>query len=116
MKEYIVSPLSPDQILTLSMVATAAIVLMWLCFWVIVARQKEKAISVLRSNSFFRTITVIGVIAATTVLSLGGRVEGQLTAAILSGIVGYVLGSHSIKDREYSKNTTERPSLDEKQP
>ncbi len=35
----------------------------------------------------------MGVIAATVVLSLADRIKGELTAAILSGIVGYVLGS-----------------------
>jgi tetrahydromethanopterin S-methyltransferase subunit C len=39
----------------------------------------------------------MGVIAATVVLSLAGRLEGNLTAAILSGIVGYVLGQLSGK-------------------
>jgi tetrahydromethanopterin S-methyltransferase subunit C len=34
----------------------------------------------------------MGVIAATVVLSLAGRLEGNIAGAILSGIVGYVLG------------------------
>lgn len=37
----------------------------------------------------------MGVIAATVVLSLAGRLEGNTTGAILSGIVGYVLGQLS---------------------
>jgi hypothetical protein len=50
------------------------------------------AYEILQSQSFFRTVAVMGVIAATVVLSLAGRLEGNITGAILSGIVGYVLG------------------------
>jgi hypothetical protein len=52
---------------------------------------------ILRSPSFFKTVTVMGVIAATVVLSLAGRLEGNITGAILSGIAGYVLGQLSSK-------------------
>lgn len=37
----------------------------------------------------------MGVIAATVVLSLAGRLDGNITGAILSGIVGYVFGQLS---------------------
>jgi hypothetical protein len=43
--------------------------------------------------NFLKTATVAGAIAATTVLSLAQILEGQVAAAILSGIVGYVLGT-----------------------
>jgi hypothetical protein len=46
----------------------------------------------------------MGVIAATVVLSLADRIKGELTAAILSGIVGYVLGSIAHKAREASRD------------
>ena len=70
---------------------------MWLVFWLSVARSKESVHEILASPGFFRTVTVMGVVAATVVLSLAGRLEGNITGAILSGIVGYVLGQLSSK-------------------
>ena len=45
----------------------------------------------------------MGVIAATVVLSLAGRLEGNLTGAILSGIVGYVLGQISARGHGHTE-------------
>jgi hypothetical protein len=84
-----------DQIMVLAWLATVAIVLMWIGFWAVVLWQGEKVSAVMFNPSFFKTVAVIGVIAATTVLSLAQRLEGNFTGAILSGTVGYVLGSLS---------------------
>ncbi len=56
--------ITPEQILWLSILATAGLVLMWGLFWLA---------EVLLSPAFFRTVAVMGVIAATVVLSLAGR-------------------------------------------
>ena len=88
-------PLSPQYIAGLSILATSGLVLMWAVFWRAVAQTKESVREILLSSGFFRTIVVMGVIAATVVLSLAGRLEGNFTGAILSGIVGYVLGQLS---------------------
>lgn len=79
----------------LSVLATVGLVVMWWVFWSAIGRTKENVHDVLMSPSFFRVVTVMGVIAATVVLSLAGRMEGNITGAILSGIVGYVLGQIS---------------------
>jgi hypothetical protein len=84
--------LSPQYIAGLSVLATGGLVLMWAVFWRAVAQGKESVREILLSAGFFRTVAVMGVIAATVVLSLAGRLEGNITGAILSGIVGYVLG------------------------
>jgi hypothetical protein len=84
--------LPEDKIFELSIVATAAIASMWGIFWLAVILSKERIIDILVNQAFFRTVTVIGVIAATAVLSLAGKLEGSVTGAILSGIAGYVLG------------------------
>jgi predicted cation transporter len=102
--------LSAEQILCLSWIATIGIVVMLTVFWLVVYKQHDKAITILRSNAFFRTVTVVGFIAATSVLSLSGIIEGHLAAAILSGIAGFILGSHSTKVKEHSKNSTETSS------
>ena len=91
--------LSPEYIVWLSVLATAGLVLMWAAFWFAIVRAKESVHEVLLSAGFFRTVTVMGVIAATVVLSLAGRLEGNITGAILSGIVGYVLGAVSTRAR-----------------
>jgi polyferredoxin len=93
-------PLSAQQVVWLSVLATAGLALMWAVFWWRVGSQTG-IYDILQSSGFFRTIAVMGVIAATVVLSLAGRLEGNITGAILSGIVGYVLGhlaSHGEKE------------------
>ena len=87
--------LDPDAIVWLSVLATTGLVLMWTAFWFAVVRRQESVRDILLSSSFFRTVAVMGVIAATVVLALAGRLEGNIAGAILSGIVGYVLGQIS---------------------
>jgi hypothetical protein len=65
---------------------------MWAIFWRAAAKQGESIRGILLSPAFFRTVTVMGVIAATVVLSLAGELGGNMPGAILSGIAGYVLG------------------------
>lgn len=93
-------PLSPDFVFRLSVLATTGLVLCWVAFWVAVIVRQENVHQILVSASFFRTVAVMGVIAATVVLSLAGRLEGNITGAILSGIVGYVLGQLAGRGRE----------------
>src|SRR4051812_7659355 len=92
-----IEPVKLDQIgvLVLAALATVGLTVMWGAFWFSVYRAKENVHDILLSHGFFRTVTVMGVIAATAVLSLAGRIEGNVTGAILSGIVGYVLGALS---------------------
>ena len=101
-------PLSPEYVAGLSILATVGLVLMWAVFWFATVKTKESVHEILMSPSFFRTVTVMGVIAATVVLSLAGRLEGNITGAILSGIVGYVLGS-SLRPREVTQARRESP-------
>src|SRR5439155_25125015 len=95
--------LSPEDIVWLSILATGGLVLMWAVFWLAIIRTKESVHDVLLSAGFFRTVTVMGVIAATVVLSLANRLEGNITGAILSGIVGYVLGQLSSSSRGHTE-------------
>ncbi len=92
--------LKPEYIVGLSVLATVGLVSMWGLFWHSVAKSQENVMDILRSPSFFKAITVMGVIAATVVLSLAGRLEGNITGAILSGIAGYVLGQLSGKNEK----------------
>ena len=94
----VATQLKPEYIVGLSILATIGLIVMWWLFWNSVVKSQESIFDVLASPSFFKTITVMGVIAATVVLSLAGRLEGNVTGAILSGIVGYVLGQLSGKN------------------
>jgi len=96
--------MEPRQILWLSILATAGLTFCWAAFWLAVSKRGESISGILASSGFFRTVSVMGVIAATTVLSLADRLPGQVAGAILSGIVGYVLGQLSgRKDAEPPK-------------
>jgi hypothetical protein len=66
---------------------------MWVVFWLVASKRNESIIAILLNPAFFKVIAVVGIIAATAVLALAGRLPSNLTAAILSGVAGYVLGS-----------------------
>lgn len=91
--------ISEQYVWWLSILATTGLFLMWLVFWFVVWRRGESITDILTKPEFFKVTTVMGVVAATVVLSLADRIQGNLTAAILSGIVGYVLGSVAHKSR-----------------
>lgn len=92
--------LKQEYVVLLSILATLGLVIMWWLFWRSVARSNESIFNIIKSTATFKIITVMGVIAATVVLSLADRLEGNITGAILSGIVGYVLGQLSSKKEE----------------
>jgi len=81
---------------------------LWAAFWIVVALRKESVSEIITKPEFFQVITVMGVVAATVVLSLAGRIEGQLTAAILSGIAGYSWGPSPARKR--SPNQPMKPT------
>ena len=86
------SELSEQAVLILAGFATGGLAVCWVVFWISVVRTGESIPQILASAGFFRTVTVMGIVAAAAVLSLANRIDGNVTAAILSGIVGYVLG------------------------
>ena len=92
--------LSPEYIVGLSILATVGLVVMWGLFWRSVSRSNESIFEIIKSPATFKIITVMGVVAGTVVLSLAGRLEGNITGAILSGIVGYVLGQLTLRKEE----------------
>jgi|ERR1700694_279134 len=100
--------MEPAQIISLAYLAAAGIVIMWIAFWILVYLKKESIQEILLSPAFFKTVAVIGVVAATAVLSLAQRLEPNLTGAILSGTIGYVLGTVT-SSREAGRGTTPLP-------
>jgi hypothetical protein len=53
---------------------------MWAVFWLAVTKAKESVHEVLMSVGFFRAVAVMGVVAATVVLSLAGDWKGTRPA------------------------------------
>lgn len=102
--QTVISKLSSQEIIIISLLATIGIVSMWIVFFIIAYKQDEKLTDIIRMDAFFKAITVIGVIGSTSVLAIAERIEGELAAAILSGIVGYILGAGS-KIEQIQKKT-----------
>jgi len=96
----VVVQMSEQYVLWLSLLATTGLSLAWAVFWLVAWHRDANIAEIISRPELFRIITVMGVIAATAVLSLTNRIDGNLTGAILSGIVGYVLGSVSNRKRE----------------
>lgn len=88
--------LTSNQIVILSFLATGGLCILWIAFWIAVRTSGEKVSEILLNQSFFKTVTVMGVIAGVVVLALAGRIDGDLTASIFAGIVGYVLGATKV--------------------
>lgn len=93
--QTVISRLNSQEIIVISILATLGIVSMWIVFFIIAYKQDEKLTKIIQMDAFFKAITVIGVIGSTSVLAIAERIEGELAAAILSGIVGYILGAGS---------------------
>lgn len=72
--------LSPRDVVWLSILATSGLVAMWAVFWLAVTKAKESVHEVLMSVGFFRAVAVMGVVAATVVLSLAGDWKGTRPA------------------------------------
>jgi hypothetical protein len=85
--------MSPTKMNTKNKINKHSPNVMGIIFRLAVWYRKESISQILLNPSFFKIVAAMGVIAATVVLSLAGRLEGNLNSAILSGTVGYVLGS-----------------------
>lgn len=65
----------------------------WVWFFWVVKQNSEGVHQVLAGGAFLQNLTVIGIVVMVGVLSIGGVLTGELAATLLSGIVGYVLGT-----------------------
>jgi hypothetical protein len=101
--------LNSEHIVWLSVLATLGLLACWGIFWQAIIRAKESVHDVLISPGFFRTVTVMGIIAATVVLSLAGRLDGNITGAILSGIAGFVLGHIATPGQKQTDDKKKQP-------
>lgn len=79
----------------------------WYIFFVAIKKSNENVKDVLADNAFLENLIVVGVVIAITALGSIGIIKGELCATILSGIVGYVLGSKKLKYFEKSDKKQE---------
>src|SRR6266545_2663955 len=89
------SPPSFDAGHFLYLVLIVAVMLLcgWLWFWWVVMKRGESPSQILFQTAFLQNLTVIGVVCASGLLAVLGVIKGELEATLLTGIVGYVLGS-----------------------
>lgn len=69
------------------------LVIGWFILFFTVNKSKEKVQDLLTGNSFLQNLKVIGIVITTGFLAITGILKGELTDTLLSGVVGYVLGS-----------------------
>ena len=100
--------LEPWQVVTLAVAALTGVLGMWITLWVAAAKNPELVKDLLLNQHFLRGMAVIMVLAAVTVLALSSKLQGQAAGAILSGVVGYVLGSRVSPDKTSSANRGSR--------
>jgi hypothetical protein len=81
-----------QQFVILSISLAGAILVGWLSFFY-VAKHTRESLRELIGGSFIQNLTVILVVAVAGCLALARVLSGEVTATLLSGIVGYVLGS-----------------------
>jgi small-conductance mechanosensitive channel len=71
---------------------SGGVLICWLWYFYVVKANRENVHEAI-SGAFIQNLTVILVVFAVGLLALAGVLSGELTATLLSGIVGYVLGS-----------------------
>src|SRR5215207_8979216 len=86
-------PLLTDQSLVIAVISTFALTGLAFVLIAIVVRQHPQLVDQVVSADTLHMITVMPVLLATVSLAVEGIFTGEAAASILSGIVGYVLGS-----------------------
>ena len=85
--------LEPTQFVYLMFGFAATLIIIWVVFWIAIMRSKSNPITVINNSGFLRIVTVGFTLSAVVILSLAHILSGEIAGAIVSGIVGYVLGS-----------------------
>ncbi len=94
------SLITGSEFIYLIMIICGMLLVSWLWFFSVVRKNGESVRDLLTGSSFLQSLTVIGVVITTGILAIVGVLKGELASTLLSGIVGYVLGS--IKTHEKS--------------
>ncbi len=85
--------LEPMQFVYLMFGFAGTLIIIWVVFWLAIMRIKSNPITVVSNTGFLRIVTVGFTLSAVVILSLARILTGEIAGAIVSGIVGYVLGS-----------------------
>ncbi len=92
------SLLNEQNLLILGISIALVLLIGWAIFFLSVIKTKE-SIKDLISDTFLQNLTVILVVVGASFLALAKVIPGEVVGSILSGVVGYVLGSIKTKDR-----------------
>ena len=84
--------LSEATILYIALTVSGVLILGWLIFFIAAMRTRENIKSLI-DGTFLQNLTVILVVVAASFLALLKVLSGEVAGSILSGVVGYVLGS-----------------------
>ena len=74
-------------------IVLATLLIGWICLFWVMKSNKESVGGLLEGPSFLQNFTVISVVSAASLLAFAGIIKGELIVSLLSGIVGYVLGT-----------------------
>jgi hypothetical protein len=85
-----------NTILYLASILASVLILGWLIFFIAAMRTKENVKSLI-DGTFLQNLTVILIVAAVSFLALIRILPGEIVGSVLSGIVGYVLGSIKVR-------------------
>ncbi len=86
------------QFLYLMLVFAGTFVIFWGVFWLVASRDKTDTLSIIDNGGFLRIVTVGFTLSAVLILAIAGILNGEIAGAIISGVVGYVLGSNRLSN------------------
>ncbi len=90
--------LDPTQFVYVLLVFAGTFVIFWGVFWLVASRDKTSALAIINNSGFLRIVTVGFTLSAVLILAIAGIFSGEIAGAIISGVVGYVLGSNRLSN------------------
>ncbi len=107
--------LDPTQFVYVLLVFAGTFVIFWGVFWLVASRDKTSALAIINNSGFLRIVTVGFTLSAVLILAIAGIFSGEIAGAIISGVVGYVLGSNHPPERIDTSNRSQKTELPEKE-
>ncbi|MBA4123620.1 MAG: hypothetical protein H0X72_14295 [Acidobacteria bacterium] len=106
--------LDPTQFVYVLLLFASTLVIVWGVFWLAVSRGKTNPLAITDNSGFLRIVTVGFTFLAVIILALARVLSGEITGAIISGVIGYVLGSNHPPERIDTSNRSPETELPEK--